>query len=251
MKNEKGAITLVTLATVIFILVFLVSSFVIISNKLQAQTEIKKELKSLYESEVRQAEEIYNSYYKIKYIEYLESTGTQYIDTGITANQDTSIEIVAQTTADISDATNGAGFIVYGAASSYNLNAFECYIHSSSYEFNYDGQYAFVATANTDENVTIAHDKNNVTLTIGETQYTQAFEYQAFTTPYTITLFGINRGEIIAAKAKIYSCKIYDNGILVRDFKPALDGNNIPCLYDEVTSAFFYNAGTGEFQYPT
>ena len=43
MKNQKGAIALVTLGTVIFMLAFLLSSFVIIQNRIQAQAEIKKE----------------------------------------------------------------------------------------------------------------------------------------------------------------------------------------------------------------
>ena len=249
MKNEKGAITLITLGTIIFILVFLVSSFVIISNKLQAQIAIKKEMKNIYEREVKDVDQIYDAYYDVKYIEYLESTGTQYIDTGIIANQDTSLEIIAQTTTDISNAVDGAGFIIYGAGTTYNSNAFECYIHSSSYEFNYDGQYDFVATANIEEEVSIVHNKNNITLTIGSTEYSKAFEYQTFTTPYTITLFAINRGETISGKARIYSCKIFDNGTLVRNFIPALDNNNIPCLYDEVSQTCYYNAGTGEFQY--
>ncbi len=61
MKNEKGAITLVTLATVIFMLAFLLSSFIIISNRLQAQVEIKRETKKIYESEVENVDKIYNN----------------------------------------------------------------------------------------------------------------------------------------------------------------------------------------------
>ena len=45
----------------------------------------------------------------------------------------------------------------------------------------------------------------------------------------------------------IYSAKIYDNGALVRDFIPALDGGNIPCMYDRITNQYFYNQGTGDF----
>jgi len=61
MKSERGSIMLVTLATVIFMLAFLVSSFMIISNKLQAQAEIKRELKNVYESEVEDVDNVYNN----------------------------------------------------------------------------------------------------------------------------------------------------------------------------------------------
>ncbi len=48
---------------------------------------------------------------------------------------------------------------------------------------------------------------------------------------------------------KLYSCKIYENGNLIRYYLPALDLNNIPCLYDVVNDKTYYNAGTGEFLY--
>lgn len=63
MKNQKGAITLITLGTVIFIIAFLLSSFVIISNRLQAQAEIKKETKNLYAKDLNNMDKIYKSYF--------------------------------------------------------------------------------------------------------------------------------------------------------------------------------------------
>lgn len=66
MKKERGAITLITLATILFMIAFLISTFTIIMNRRQAQAEIKKETKEIYESEVEKAEEIYNSYFAEK-----------------------------------------------------------------------------------------------------------------------------------------------------------------------------------------
>ena len=51
------------------------------------------------------------------------------------------------------------------------------------------------------------------------------------------------------ASGKIYYCKIYDNNQLVGDFVPALDENNVPCLYDKVSSQYFYNTGAGTLGY--
>lgn len=48
---------------------------------------------------------------------------------------------------------------------------------------------------------------------------------------------------------RIYYAKIYVNDELVRNFKPALDENNVACLYDTVTKQYYYNAGTGTFNY--
>ncbi len=50
---------------------------------------------------------------------------------------------------------------------------------------------------------------------------------------------------------RIYYCKIYDDGVLVRDFIPVLDKEGTPSMYDKVEKKFYYNQGTGEFKYKT
>lgn len=66
MKNEKGAITLLTLGTVIFMMAFLLSSFVIISNRLQSQAEIKKETAKSYSKDMENVEDIYKGYFALE-----------------------------------------------------------------------------------------------------------------------------------------------------------------------------------------
>ena len=47
---------------------------------------------------------------------------------------------------------------------------------------------------------------------------------------------------------KIYNYKAFDgNDNLLLDMVPALDSNNIACMYDKVSETFFYNQGTGDF----
>lgn len=367
MKKDRGAITIITLTTILFMLAFLIGAYTIVMNRRQVQAEIKKKTKDIYQNNVKNAEEIYQGYFaeneeivpvwtegnllkickiiqedsdgyifskgkiykctassnyklendinlndaeyiakypelfeekkwiesetatssnkivtgtrwkgiletanfdygdkiiretdsknnvlehrKINVIEYIESTGTQWIDTGIIPNQDTRLEMIAETTTDVADTENGKGFIPYGAGSSYNSNAFECYTQSSKYEFNYDGQYDFIGTAKVGEKISISHNKNTINITAGTTKYSKNFEYNAFTAPYTMLLFAINRGNILAGKARIYSCQIFSNEILARDFIPALDKSNVPCLYDKVSKQYFYNSGTGTFNY--
>lgn len=64
-----------------------------------------------------------------------------------------------------------------------------------------------------------------------------------------IALFGsYSSGTLQTAPLmRIYYCKIYDGDTLVRDFIPVLDENNVACLYDKVTETYFYNQGTGNF----
>ena len=49
------------------------------------------------------------------------------------------------------------------------------------------------------------------------------------------------------ARCKIYYLKIYDGETLIRDFQPCKDGRHIVCLYDKVNNVFYYNQGTGDF----
>lgn len=63
MKKERGSITIITLITILFMLSFLISTYVIISNRRQAQTEIKRETQEIYEDNVEDIDEIYNSYF--------------------------------------------------------------------------------------------------------------------------------------------------------------------------------------------
>jgi hypothetical protein len=60
-KSEKGAITILVLVSVLFMLSFLISSYVIIANKVQTQKEIIAQTRSIYEN--YNLEDIYNSYF--------------------------------------------------------------------------------------------------------------------------------------------------------------------------------------------
>ena len=60
-----------------------------------------------------------------------------------------------------------------------------------------------------------------------------------------ITLFHGNVG----SNLRLYYFKIYDNGILVRDFVPVLDPWNVPAMFDKANNKLYYNSGTGQFTY--
>ncbi len=62
LKSEKGAITIIVLVSVLFFVSFLISSYVIIANKVQAQKEMIEETKKIYEPK-SSIEDIYNSYF--------------------------------------------------------------------------------------------------------------------------------------------------------------------------------------------
>ena len=46
---------------------------------------------------------------------------------------------------------------------------------------------------------------------------------------------------------RLYACKFYENGVLVRNYVPSQNPDNVIGLYDCVTKTFYSNAGTGVF----
>ena len=176
-------------------------------------------------------------------IEYIETTGTQYINTGIIANQDTRVMMTLMIT------TNTTGLYLLGAA-----NCMQVKNYATDFRYFYSPQTNNYAIVNTGQNVvykkyTLDGNKNVFTEYDENGAYVNsvALSEQNFTC--SVPLY-IARGNGIASTPipmKIYSAKIWDNDELVRNFIPVLDANGIACLYDLVSNEYFYNAGTGDF----
>lgn len=174
-------------------------------------------------------------------VEYIESSGTQYCDTGFKPNQDSSIimDVAFNTTG-----TQGA----YGARSTSSSKAFELiWMTNGYYRFYYNNGYSNFTDGITDPTVrhTIKHEKN--VLTIGDATLSRT--YAEFQCTHNLVLFAHNSAGEIAhpASAKIYSCLIYDDGTLVRDYIPCINPSGAAGLYDLVYGVFYGNAGTGVF----
>lgn len=181
----------------------------------------------------------------IDYCEYLESTGTQYIDTGIKGSS------ILRVVCDVSgfpntkysqaifgarSGVNGSDLFVFLAAEDMKAYRSDYKASKPAYVGNYTGRFQL--------------DKNrNVTTAAGGATLTDTSE-GAFTSLYSIYLFGCNTAGSHTLKAigvRIYSCQMYENDVLVRDFWPCIAPDGTACLYDKVSRQYFENAGTGEF----
>ena len=179
-------------------------------------------------------------------LEYIQSSGTQYVDTGFKPDGETTVNIVFQTSS-APDNLNDT-LPVYGAATDYNSNAFEFWTLSGGFATYGSQDYKSNLGITTGKKHTVSQAKN--VLTVDGTSYT--FTKQTFTAPYSLLLFATHRSGGIkicasAANLKIYSCKIYNNGTLVRDFVPAKNSSGTIGLYDTVNGTFYTNAGSGTF----
>ena len=85
----------------------------------------------------------------------------------------------------------------------------------------------------------------------GYGQWSPSFKWH---TARPLTLFRVSQPdegwEIKGDSARVYRVTVLENGIMVRDFIPALDSIGAPCLYDLVSRKPFYYYGTGDFIYP-
>lgn len=178
-------------------------------------------------------------------VTYIQSTGTQYIDTGFKPNQNTRIIVDMDVTA--ADAQSA----LFGARNSYQNNGFALHTwqKNAGYQIDYATNASNVTTVTSSGRHTI--DFNGNVLTVDDTvinTYTEA----TFQCNYTALIFSVHTGdshmmEKFPTKAKLYSCKIYDNNTLVRDFVPCMNDSGVGCLYDKVNQVCYYNNGTGDF----
>lgn len=180
-------------------------------------------------------------------VEYLESTGTQFVVTDFIPNQDTKLVMVAMPST-IANAASSNGFIPYGAGNSSTDGAFECYTWSSNHEANYDGQRGTLGAATASVLVAISHDKNRFVLNDATgTVLTKEFTYNEFTSPRELALFAANRASPLKGKQKIYLCLLFGNGTLAHFYIPCINASGEAGLYDLAGAKFYGNAGSGVF----
>ncbi len=173
-------------------------------------------------------------------LEYIQSTGTQYIDTGYTPNQNT--EIVAKTMA------TTTGKYIYGVTSSGNTRSLTAYF-SSSANWRFEAGAVTVASA-TAYTASTVHDsiQNKDGVWIDGTKIGSYNNIADFTAPYTLVLFGANGSTISKATGvRIYSLRINENGQTVMNLIPVKNSENIAGMLDTVSGQFFPNNGTETF----
>ena len=176
-------------------------------------------------------------------LSYIESNGTQYIDTGFVPNQDT--RVVARCVLPLASSTQA----LFGCRVSSSSNQYQFVTQGGNYRTDYNTTIANVSTSDYGQNEFYVDKNKNVTDLNGDASYTHS--YGTFTCPGNMYVFATNNnGALYAyATAKLYSMKIYDNGTLVRDYIPVLDHSGVACLFDKVAQQLVYNAGTGVFAY--
>lgn len=192
-------------------------------------------------------------------VEYIESTGTQYIDTKFKPNQNTSIQTHIYRTE-----RNKTWQFPFDSRNSAGTNEFEMcfYMQGGGWRddygntedrifFNYDKELG---------DFFIDKDRNSCEINGIVISHSEEIEIKC---DYNFTIFGVNyQGGVRAYESdmiKLYYFKIYNNGVLIRNYIPCyckislLDVDGKQCeqgtigLYDLVEGKFYTNQGTGDF----
>jgi len=167
-------------------------------------------------------------------LEYIESTGTQYINTGFipTLNTKLSMEI-SLSNQQLNNAVVGDDW----QKQSFLLILMGNYLRWHLCEG--DGIDSARIQPGTKLNILA----ENGSLKVNNEIYT-APSLETYNRNLPLRLFYQQR---YYSSVKIYSFKIYENNTLVRNFIPTKNESGVVCMYDTVTHTFFENAGTGEF----
>lgn len=174
-------------------------------------------------------------------VDYIQSSGTQYFDTGFMPDSNTRIDIT------VSDwPTSETSTTLWGTQAS-SSDRYDLFIASAGvYRSYYGGSYVqFDSTVSCADKIKVVRD--GVSIAIGDVVLSGTASTFSCTT--SLFLMGHNTSGSVSKRAslKLYSCQIYDNGTLVRDYVPAVDASGTAGLYDLVTNAFYTNAGSGTF----
>lgn len=188
-----------------------------------------------------------------KKVEYLQSTGTQYIDADLPNNPNGFRVDVGF--AMMSTDSNQIIWGVEDADSPYYRNYFK-YSNSSTFQlgcYGYQNIY-YSTTTGTRYDVSINTVRNTTQYVYINGQSAGATDNNKSSARSSATsfIFALNGGGSPwgYTKIKLYYIRFYDsNDNLIRDFEPSLDSDGVACLYDIVSKTYFYNQGTGDFLY--
>lgn len=169
-------------------------------------------------------------------LEFIQSNGLQHINTGFKPNNNTRVVIDVEFTQTGTEAA-------FGARNSVTLNNYALLVENSTFRSDFNTEYSQKWAKNPLNRVVI--DKDGKTTTIDGAAF--SYNESVFQSEYDMYIFAVNEknAKKFPAYMKLYSCKIYDNGELIRDYIPCkLDSAG---LYDIVNEQFYESASGTDF----
>lgn len=179
---------------------------------------------------------------------YIQSTGKQYIDTEFVPNGNTRVQITFSPEDALTQAIFCGGRTTANGTDAHSFSAF--YINQNIRRDYFGTSKTTTSKFAVGTKITIDANKNKTVLSAGNGEIT---DFTASTTsgimPILLFASSYQRASDDSyqipvnnlANIKLYSCKIWDNGTLVRDFIPCNYLGSVG-LYDKVNNKFYNNA---------
>lgn len=169
--------------------------------------------------------------------EFVQTNGSQYLDTGIVPNTNTRVVMDAELT-DVPSFRDAAFF---GVETTSNINAFSFFWSSPNSLFT-----AEIFSANLNRQRFSLSGKTRLSIDMSKDYIEvngdrRSVVSGSLSTSQTLTLFCLNGLLNIKANyatCKFYGCKIYDGTTLVRDYVPAKNSAGTSGIYDKVNNTF-------------
>lgn len=178
-------------------------------------------------------------------INYLQSTGSQYINLNYGLKNTSSIELSFQLL------NNDSGYMgIFGKRDSYSgtLNGYALFAYQNKFMFINAQAYTWVFedTSKFNDVHTVKINNNQI---IFSDKITSINISSLQNTIQNCGLFCFYTGTIpeFISAMKVYYLNIYDNNVLEKQLVPAVDRKGVFCLYDKINDQFYYNSGSGEF----
>ena len=163
-------------------------------------------------------------------LEYIETSGTQWIDTGISAPLVAEVKVQG-----INGSSNSRIVLTTGGS------------QSAGRWFGFKrvwtvgtSAYDFTNAYNEVVNASCSYSTSNISVTIDGVTKTRNGNQSG-------TLYIGAPSSTSPADCRIFAVKIYKNDELVRDLIPVIDLENVVCVYDKVSKGFLYNKGKDNF----
>lgn len=170
-------------------------------------------------------------------VEYLESDGASYIDTGINLKK-----IVVNTfKVSFTKAITTTSAVTGAYYNSVSVPRFQIYINDSNkWATNTNTTQASITGYTTSQAVSLNTDYT-ITMTAKKTQNSDG-------TLYMFARNTDNNTPLPIDGMRLYYCQIKYNGVLTRDFIPVRVGQ-VGYLYDKISKELFGNIGSGDFAF--
>ena len=177
-------------------------------------------------------------------IEYLESTGEQWIDTGIKINYNNPWDIKTKAISKTLSTRSciASSFRTHGEE---NVSTWLEFTVENKIRFGYGLNIYSPVSYIDPTNISFSYFNGKVSILVNGTDVSSAFGISRLSDKNNLLLFNDVRTNVFSG-TKIYFLKYCSGDTLVRDFIPVRVGDN-GYMYDRVTRKLFGNKGTGSF----